>query len=90
MQIDIQVLKDYFLGLQDRIVSATSALDGKAFVADSWQKPEDSPLRGSGRTCILENGNILEKGGVGFSHVRGDKMPGAATQNRPEVAGRSF
>jgi coproporphyrinogen III oxidase len=46
LQIDIQALKDYFLGLQDRIVAATSALDGKVFVADSWQKPEDSPLRG--------------------------------------------
>jgi coproporphyrinogen III oxidase len=47
-------------------------------------------LQGSGRTCILENGNILEKGGVGFSHVSGNQLPPAATQNRPEIAGRTF
>jgi len=88
--IDIAVIKDYFLGLQNRITAAISALDGKAFMVDEWQKPPESKLRGSGRTCILENGNVLEKGGVGFSHVHGDQMPGAASQNRPEVAGRGF
>jgi len=36
-QIDIAVLKDYFLGLQDRITNAMSTLDGKAFAADEWQ-----------------------------------------------------
>ena len=88
--IDIAVIKDYFLGLQNRITTAISALDGKAFMVDEWQKPPESKLRGSGRTCILENGNVLEKAGVGFSHVHGDQMPGAASQNRPEVAGRGF
>ena len=43
-QIDIAALKAYFLGLQDRITSAMSALDGKLFVADEWHKPEDSKL----------------------------------------------
>ena len=38
-----------------------SALDGKAFIADEWYKPEDSKLKGYGRTCILDGGNILEK-----------------------------
>ena len=89
-QINIQTLKDYFWGLQDRITAAMSALDGKAFIADKWQKPEDSKLKGYGRTCILDGGNILEKGGVGFSHVRGDQMPPSASHHRPEVAGRSF
>jgi coproporphyrinogen III oxidase len=88
--VDTQVVKNYLLGLQDRITVATSALDGKTFATDSWEKPKDSKLRGSGRTCIIENGNILEKGGVGFSHVSGDHLPPAATQNRPEIAGRTF
>lgn len=73
--IDIETLKAYFLGLQDRITSAVSALDGRAFLVDEWEKPEDSKLKGYGRTCILDGGAILEKGGVGFSHVRGDQMP---------------
>ena len=89
-RIDTQAVKNYLLGLQDRITSATAALDGKSFVTDSWEKPKDSKLQGYGRTCILENGNILEKGGVGFSHVSGHQLPPAATQNRPEITGRSF
>ena len=89
-RIDTQAVKNYLLGLQDRITSVTAALDGKSFVTDSWEKPKDSKLQGYGRTCILENGNILEKGGVGFSHVSGNQLPPAATQNRPEITGRSF
>jgi coproporphyrinogen III oxidase len=89
-KIDINEVRSYLLDLQNRITQATSALDGKEFLIDSWEKPSDSPLQGSGRTCILENGTILEKGGVGFSHVSGKKLPPSATQNRPELAGRSF
>jgi len=88
--IDTQVLRDYFLGLQDRITSAMGELDGKAFASDAWTKPADAKLKGDGRSRILENGNILERGGVGFSHVRGDSMPPSATAHRPELAGRSF
>jgi len=88
--IDTQAVKSYLLDLQDRITHATSEVDGKPFVMDAWEKPKDSKLQGSGRTCILENGSILEKGGVGFSHVSGNQLPPAATQNRPEIAGRTF
>jgi coproporphyrinogen III oxidase len=88
--VDTQAVKDYLLGLQDRITTAITALDGKSFVKDSWEKPKDSKLQGFGHTCILENGNVLEKGGVGFSHVSGNQLPPTATQNRPEIAGRTF
>ena len=90
MSVDTQAVKDYLLGLQDRITTAITALDGKLFVKDSWEKPKDSKLQGFGHTCILENGNVLEKGGVGFSHVSGNQLPPTATQNRPEIAGRTF
>lgn len=89
-KIDTQVLKDYFLGLQDRITTAMGELDGHSFANDSWTKPSDAQLKGDGRSRILENGNILERGGVGFSHVRGDSMPPSATAHRPELTGRSF
>lgn len=88
--IDTQALRSYFMGLQDRITQALEAVDGKAFLTDAWEKPADSPLRGNGRSRILENGNVLERGGVGFSHVQGNKLPPSATANRPELAGRSF
>lgn len=88
--IDTQILRDYFLGLQDRITLAMGELDGQSFVEDSWVKPSDAKLQGNGRSRILENGNILERGGVGFSHVLGNSMPPSATAHRPELAGRSF
>ena len=88
--IDTNTLRNYFLGLQDRITDGMSELDGKAFITDSWTKPADAKLKGDGRSRILEEGNILERGGVGFSHVRGDAMPPSATAHRPELAGRAF
>ena len=39
---------------------------------------------------MLEEGNVLERGGVNFSHVMGDKLPPSASAGRPELAGRSF
>lgn len=88
--INTQIVRDYLLGLQDRISTGMASIDGKSFVEDAWVKPADAKLKGDGRSRILENGNLLERGGVGFSHVKGDSMPPSATVNRPELAGRSF
>ena len=88
--IDSQAVRDYLLGLQDRITDATGAVDGQAFLTDSWEKPPTERLRGSGRTRILEGGAVMERAGVGFSHVRGDTLPPSASANRPELSGRSF
>jgi len=90
MEINISSLRDFFLGLQDRITTRIASVDGKPFIEDAWTKAEDSPLKGDGRSRLLEGGNILERAGVGFSHVRGSKLPPSATQNRPELAGRGF
>jgi coproporphyrinogen III oxidase len=88
--VDIGSLRNYFLGLQDRITAGISALDGTAFREDAWKKSEDNMLKGDGRSRILEQGKVFERAGVGFSHVRGDRLPPSATQNRPELAGRGF
>ncbi len=90
MTINKQELKNFFWGLQDEITKAVSAFDGNPFIEDIWEKPANSPLLGSGRSMILENGNFLERGGVAFSEVSGQKLPPSATANRPELAGRSF
>lgn len=45
---------------------------------------------GGGRTRALENGPVIEKAGVNFSHVFGDKLPPSASLQRPEIAGRKF
>jgi coproporphyrinogen III oxidase len=77
---------DYFLNLQERIVEALQHADGKNFLHDSWQRPEG----GGGVSCVIEEGNVFERGGVNFSHVTGDKLPPSASAGRPELAGRGF
>ncbi len=59
---------EWFKGLQDRICGALEETDGKAtFLEDAWHRPGG----GGGRTRIIQHGNVLEKGGVGFSAVYG-------------------
>ncbi len=79
-------VKQYLLALQDSICSRLSAVDGSEFVEDDWQRPEG----GGGRSRVLADGAVIEKGGVNFSHVAGPGMPASATAHRPELAGRSF
>jgi coproporphyrinogen III oxidase len=88
--VDTQSVREYLLGLQRRIVERFEELDGKPFLADTWEKPSGSPLGGGGLTRIIEDGNLLERGGVGFSHVVGERLPPSATAQRPELAGRAF
>jgi coproporphyrinogen III oxidase len=88
--VDTQSVREYLLGLQRRIVERFEQLDGRPFLADAWEKPPGSPLGGGGLTRIVEGGNLLERGGVGFSHVVGERLPPSATAQRPELAGRAF
>jgi coproporphyrinogen III oxidase len=83
---DSTAVKEYLLELQGLIVARLEQVDGKSFRRDNWDRPEG----GGGITCILEEGNVLERGGVAFSHVTGDRMPPAATAHRPELAGRRW
>ena len=87
---DLLAVRSFLLGLQTRITSAISNLDGQAFVTDHWQKAPDEPLQGNGITQILEGGKVFERAGCGFSHVRGPKLPPSATQHRPELVGAPF
>ncbi|MFL0798710.1 MAG: oxygen-dependent coproporphyrinogen oxidase [Cellvibrionaceae bacterium] len=87
MAIDIEAVKQYLLQLQDNICNALAEEDGGAtFDEDSW----DRPGGGGGRTRVITDGNVIEKGGVNFSHVFGDALPPSASAHRPELAGRSF
>jgi coproporphyrinogen III oxidase len=55
--------------LQNRICQTLEQTDGKGkFVEDLWQRPGG----GGGKTRIMSNGNIIEKGGVNFSAVFGE------------------
>ena len=77
----------YLRALQDKICDTLETIDGSAtFAKESWDRPEG----GGGISRVLAEGDVIEKGGVNFSHVVGAGMPASATQHRPELAGRSF
>lgn len=58
----------YILQLQDRITAKLEAVDGEAkFREDIWERPEG----GGGRSRVIENGAVFEKGGVNISAVHG-------------------
>ena len=87
MNIDKQAVKDYLLTLQNSLCEAFEGLDAQAkFVEDSWVRNEG----GGGKTRVIANGSVFEKGGVNFSHVFGKQLPPSASANRPELAGRAF
>jgi coproporphyrinogen III oxidase len=59
----------YIHDLQNRICSALEAEDGKAvFQEDSWMRDGG----GGGKTRVIADGNVIEKGGVNTSVVYGD------------------
>lgn len=75
----------YFQELQDRIVAALEELDGGArFQEDSWRRPGG----GGGRTRVISEGAVFEKGGVNFSDVHGQLSEEFAPQVPGE--GREF
>ena len=85
--MDLPAVEQYLKGLQRSICEELSAIDGAgSFEMESWDRPEG----GGGISRVLAEGDVFEKGGVNFSYVEGGKMPGSATQHRPELAGRSF
>ena len=84
--MDTVATRTYLLGLQARIVAGLEAVGGEPFRRDEWTRPEG----GGGFSRLIENGRVLERGGVLFSHVMGERMPASATAHRPELAGRSW
>lgn len=58
----------WFKELQDSICRQLEAADGRGkFQEDIWERAEG----GGGRTRVITNGNVIEKGGVNFSAVFG-------------------
>jgi len=86
MTVNKDLVKDYLLDLQDNICTALGSEDGSAWQEDSWQREQG----GGGRSRVIADGALIEKGGVNFSHVTGGQLPASATANRPELVGRSF
>lgn len=63
--------------LQNNICHSLETADGKAkFVEDAWTREEG----GGGKTRVIANGNVFEKGGVNTSVVYGDVTDAMRTQ----------
>ncbi len=61
-------IEQYFIQLQDTICKGLETADGKGlFKEEQWQRAEG----GGGRTRVITDGAVIEKGGVNFSAVWG-------------------
>ncbi|MGE3860268.1 MAG: oxygen-dependent coproporphyrinogen oxidase [Burkholderiaceae bacterium] len=84
--VDTGAVRGYLLDLQQRIVARLEQLDGQPFRSDGWRRPEG----GGGLSRVIEEGGLLERGAVLFSHVRGDQLPASASAHRTGIGGRPF
>lgn len=85
--VDAQAVRSFLTDFHDTLCSQLEALDGSAqFTDDIWERSEG----GGGNTRTLTGGQLFEKAGVAFSHIKGTKLPPSASANRPELAGRSY
>lgn len=84
---DPQRVRTQLMELQDRICVALESEDSEA-------RFEEQRFEGAGnglqRPRVLEGGPVIEKAAVQFSHSFGREMPAAATDRRPELAGREY
>ncbi len=83
---DAGAVDRYLAGLQDRICAAFEAEDGQTFREEHFEGPGGTRAR----PRVLEDGNVFEKAAVHFTHARGERLPPAASESRPEVAGAPF
>lgn len=68
MEINKDNIAKWLMQLQDSICSALEAADGKSkFLEEKWERAEG----GGGRTRVMKEGAVIEKGGVNFSAVHG-------------------
>ncbi|WP_199741632.1 oxygen-dependent coproporphyrinogen oxidase [Legionella sp. km535] len=83
----ITQVQSYLSELQSSICQELLLIDGKAnFISDRWEDPN----LGYGVSCVIADGDVFEKAGVNFSHVKGKHLPGSATEKRPELSGYQF
>jgi coproporphyrinogen III oxidase len=79
-------LAAWLRGLQNDICEALEKADGQAmFSNEPWERPEG----GGGVTRVIQDGNVLEKGGVNFSAVHGTAPAFLSNEKEHAVNGTS-
>ncbi len=85
--LPLDSLRSYLRDLQAWICRAIEQEDGVGrFIDDPWRRTEG----GGGLTRVLAEGRVFEQAGVNFSEVHGERLPPAASVQRPDLAGRRF
>ncbi len=77
----------FLSSLQDAICAALEEEDGRARFRRDVLEGERGGLA---RPRVLEGGPVIERAGVNLSHALGAALPPAATERRPELAGRPY
>lgn len=86
-QVDLLRVRGDLIRLQEEICAALEAEDGEGrFQRDELPRPGG----GRSRPWVLSEGAVFERAAVNFTHTTGSKMPAAATERRPELAGREY
>lgn len=85
--VDARAVREQLLDLQDRICAGLQAQDGGAGFVEQRFESEAGGLQ---RPRVLEDGPHIEKAAVHFSHTLGRALPEAATERRPDLAGRRY
>src|ERR1700730_14765572 len=79
-------MEAFIKDLQNRIVNEIQQLDGRGeFVRTAWERKEG----GEGITCVLSDGKVFEKAGVGVSIVYG-QLPKAAVEQMRHDRGKDI
>ncbi len=84
--LPLATIEQYFQNLQQSICEDVEQLEnGATFLSDCWQHDN-----GGGGTSRVISGEVIEKGGVNYSHVKGENLPATASARHPEIAGKPF
>jgi len=83
---DVDPVRAYLADLQGRICAGLEALDGTATFSNEAHRTATS----LNHPRVLEDGPVIEKAAVNFTNSRGDGLPVAATDRKPELAGAPF
>ncbi len=86
-EIDISPVRQYLMKLQDSICQGLEDADGGCRFSRQVHAGERGGLA---RPRILRGDQVIEKAAVNFSHTSGERLPGAASERRPELAGACF
>jgi coproporphyrinogen III oxidase len=84
--LPLDTIKQYFLSLQQSICEGIEQLEaGASFKIDEWRNAS-----GGGGISKVITGGVIEKGGVNFSHVKGEELPAAASSRHIDIEGKPF